>query len=209
MKSIICLSLLILISVSCSKNDSVLIDAANEKVAGCYQYISLTWNGQAIDLNGDGVLNSDIIKEYEGSVNSETAIKSGKSGIVFPLSNVDRKQVILIDIPIQGLLFFRPAGKFKWMAGRNYGTRTSMSTDYFCESSGKIRFGCTDSFPPSVLAGNGYEEVDRLSNFRIIDISDEILTFKVDYTLYDFATKGTVTAPIYAVMRRTTKRVRD
>ena len=84
-----------------------------------------------------------------------------------------------------------------------------MSTDYFCESSGKIRFGCTDSFPPSVLAGNGYEEVDRLSNFRIIDISDEILTFKVDYTLYDFATKGTVTAPIYAVMRRTTKRVRD
>ena len=59
-----------------------------------------------------------IIKEYEGSVNSETAIKSGKSGIVFPLSNVDRKQVILIDIPIQGLLFFRPAGKFNgWPEG--------------------------------------------------------------------------------------------
>ena len=63
------LILLSLFAVSCSKNDRALIEAANETAAGQYQYLSIIWKGKAVDLNGDGVLNRDIIKEYEGSLN--------------------------------------------------------------------------------------------------------------------------------------------
>ena len=83
-----------------------MIEAANETAAGQYQYLSIIWKGKAVDLNGDGVLNRDIIKEYEGSINCEKILKSEKSGIVYPIEAFGRQQIILIDFPKQSLFCF-------------------------------------------------------------------------------------------------------
>lgn len=203
------LILLSLFAVSCSKNDRALIEAANETAAGQYQYLSIIWKGKAVDLNGDGVLNRDIIKEYEGSINCEKILKSEKSGIVYPIEAFGRQQIILIDFPKQSLFCFNKE-KYEWMSGEfGKGTSFWLSPVYTCERSGSFKFNCSTAIHSSQWGGYGYEEVDYLSNLEILSISAGILTFKVDYTLYDFATKSTVTAPVYAIMRRTKKVVRD
>ena len=89
------------------------------------------------------------------------------------------------------------------------GTSFWLSPVYTCERAGSFKFNCSTAIHSSQWGGYGYEEVDYLSNLEILSISAGILTFKVDYTLYDFATKSMVTAPVYAIMRRTTKVVRD
>ena len=197
-----------LAAVSCSNNDGELIAEANEKAAGYYQYLSITWKGPAIDLNGDGILNSDILKEYEGASECERILKSKKAGIVYPLDGFSRQQTILIDCPKQSLFCFNKE-KLEWMSGElGKGAPFSFSPNYTYERPGYFKFNCSNAVHPSGWGGYGYEAVDSFSNLEILSISNGVLAFKVDYTLYDFATKSKVTAPLYAVMLRTMKRVR-
>lgn len=197
-----------LAAVSCSNDDGELIAEANESAAGYYQYLSITWKGPAIDLNGDGILNSDILKEYEGASECEKILKSKKAGIIPPHSSFSDKKQILIDMPAQSIKLFEPNNKQEWISGEfGKGTRFTLFPSYSYERSGKFKFDCERATLPTDW-GNEYEAVDTFSNLEILSISNGVLAFKVDYTLYDFATKSKVTAPLYAVMLRTMKRVR-
>lgn len=203
------LFLVTLAALSCSKNEGFSIEDANEKAAGRYQYLSITWKGPAIDLNGDGVLNSDILKEYEGASECERILKAKDAGIVYPLDGFSRQQIILIACIKQGLFCFNKE-KLEWMSGEpGKGAPRWFSPIYTYERPGYFKFNCSNAIRPSDWGGYGYEAVDSFSNLEILSISDGVLVFKVDYTLYDFATKSKVTAPLYAVMLRTMKRVRD
>ena len=59
------LNLTLLLSLlSCNKeSEQDLISRMNNNIAGNYKYESISWSGPAIDFNGDGKADTDIIKE--------------------------------------------------------------------------------------------------------------------------------------------------
>ena len=159
--------------VSCTPEVS-LVDSIAGKIEGTYDLTRMIWEGDPVDINGDGIVNNDIYsemmslptnkQEHYAEVSSHLTGVYGIIAMTLPIQNVGKRS--------DGLY---PKG---WMTGNSVTVNISYQID---QKEGLIiePFTTLGKFPEERL------ELARMKNGTVDFDEDGHLHFNVEYTLYD------------------------
>lgn len=196
------LNLTLLLSLlSCNKeSEQDLISRMNNNIAGNYKYESISWSGPAIDFNGDGKADTDMIKEYAGMDNCENLLKSKNSGVVARLYKLNSATSIFISVPMQILYYEKDTEQYRSGSGGLGGVEQT-SVQYLLYKSGDISFDYSDSFKTK----DSDDRVDLVKGGKILSLADGVMKFTAECSFYDHLTKSVVSGTLEAKMIRAEK----
>lgn len=174
----------------CEKPDHSkdLLNSVCEGMMGKYVCKSITYLGEPIDVNGDGVCSTDLVSEFKGLDNCITAIETFQR--ISPAPDYNVRQNINLEIPIQNVDYDQ-----RWDVYRTSLTGNMMfiTFSYTVANDGSVTF---DVHPEedSKYYKETYTGIDYLDNGfthgdRIVSISNGILVAVINCAFYDYNTK--------------------
>lgn len=188
------------IITGCDK-DAALRKTVSESIRqinGNYKILSMEWKGspEDIDLDGDGIANSDIYAEFEGLSTIHFTDDNIKNANIYILSNVScsntwpvmRTVHVNLYIPLQHVK--QISGEY--IAGsENYATMLKLNG--YIHDNGDFEFERFASLPE---LSSSLEDESALSDGNLQFIAPRELQFDVNYLFYDYRTKRIVTGPV-------------
>ena len=196
---------LALVLGSCTKEDQ-LIGKISDSLRGEYKCVSMTWLGSAIDLNSDGILNSDMIKEFSSFENAAPALLS--SAFIFPTDCYHQENRITLIIPMQFIKYNKLSKQYSLMNGQ-LGGRYSVAFSFAVREDGSLSFTTINeeldnAFNVFWENDSEIEGLDYRSTcgHHVISLKNGAFSVQIIGTYYDFASQQLVTGPVNLTYER-------
>lgn len=205
MKKIFYVFLLPLLLLSCSKEEDDSLEKITDTIVGRYVCRSATIQGRLLDINGDGKVGDDMMKEFEGFELAYQRITEEPVRI-FPVKEYETDESFHIEIPKQRVDYDKRSGKYI-IRGMYIGDSMYIGFEYSVDRSGKINAAPHNEGNGDDLGGE-YDDmiylIDYQGNSAKEIAFDQAGGFEavVDCTCYDFATDEMVTVPVRFVYER-------
>lgn len=193
------LIILLFMLCACSKEDK-LIEQISDSLQGEYKCVSMTWCGSAIDMDGDGTPNTDLIKEFSSYENASPAIKS--SAYLYPINKYNQANRLSLSIPMQYIKFNKVSRQYSLMNGE-LGGRNYVVFSFAVHEDGSISFFAINENPDdgfNVFWENDseIEGLDYRSTcaHHVLYFKEGTFAVRIIGTYYDFASQQLVTGPV-------------
>lgn len=185
LSSLICIVLAGL-PISCGKDNPSSDTAA--RIEGDYLLSDISWTGNPVDVNGDGVASNQLYAELMSlSMNADTRFTAE----VLPYSPGHSEGVIGIRFPIQNSSATYDG---RYPTGYMTGGTLSLSVPYEIDSDGHLSIECFDSF--DVPKYEQRVEIKNIHDGKVWFDECDNLYFEASYTFYDRLTDELVSGVI-------------
>ncbi|MGM9764164.1 MAG: hypothetical protein ACI3ZQ_09120 [Candidatus Cryptobacteroides sp.] len=191
MKKIIAILLAVMAMAGCGGEDHSkdVLNKACDSVRGKYACQSIKWIGEPsqIDINGDGEVNDDLMKEFADMSNCMTAINA--YCFVYPALDYDDTSLIDFELPVQCVFLDKRTNEFSLQNGLA-GNTQFVSFGYTVNKSGEISLSVhnelNDIKTSDLQFETEYYDSQFLSGDRILSFKDGVIEVRVNYGFYDF-----------------------
>lgn len=185
----------------CGKDYSRVIRLTEDSLQGYYVIETIQWQGNPIDLEGDGTANTDLMKEFEGLPNTKDM--SFFKTVVDPrFYERDGYCSSCFDVPLQGLTYSYSYAKDhpdqpyaeRYLLGADFNVMVKFTIE---ESSGQVNWLHYDSTgrKSDGMKRTDYTDLYELGNGDVIDYGEGRMTLRIDCSYYDYSTKSKVHGP--------------
>ena len=194
---------------SCTKEDHTL-EQISDTYQGRYKCSSMVWNGNPIDVDGDGLANTELSKEFpcEKSLlnNWQAALLSPVR--IFPIISYKQENRILIDIPMQFTKYDK--------VSKQYSLRDDCANNQYLYFSFTVREDGSMSYSTrnDLITYDRYwdaeweiEGVDypTTCGHHILSLEEGSFSVRIIGTYYDFASQQLMTGPVDLTYERFSK----
>ena len=165
-------------SLSSCNSDNASVNRAADKIEGAYELTRITWEGDALDINGDGVASNDLYGELLSlPINAENDHRALVQGLM-----KDRTVgFVRMQLPTQNVNVTED-GRYPtaWMIG----SRIDVSLYYQIDPEGHLAIDHFDSI--AVNEDDARIEMKSMNNGTAWFNEKGDLCFEVTYTFYDY-----------------------
>ena len=180
---------------SCNKEKVNLQADTARQIVGYYNLTNVTWEGNAVDVNGDGISSNELYPQLSLlPLNAQRTDKAHVMNLSLDMSEGS----VRLDLPVQGYsVSLNGQYPEDWIMGGSL----TLSLSYEINSNGNIHVEQFDSF--GLDRYDRRTEMSRIKNGDVTFDFDGHLCFKVGYTVYDFRTHELVDGIIQYTYLRT------
>ena len=195
--------LLIFFMGSCSKEDRTLTQIT-DSVRGKYTFVSMRWEGNPIDLDGDGKCHTDLMTEFSAFVNAKPVFAI--PACVYPANAYDQECSIQLEIPMQMLKYDKVAEEYSLLNDLCGGNQYVFFA-YTVNKDGSLCFSTLNDRIDDHLYRDDDWEIDNVDYLytrgdSVLSLKDGVLSVRIIGAYYDFLTKKFVTGPVDLVYER-------
>ena len=203
--------LLSILAGSCKKDDSrMVLEQATDTIRGKYKCVSMYYDGEALDLNNDGICSTDLKMELEDYVNARIAIND-----VIRISAAEdfyEEEFFDVHLPAQDIKYDKRSKRYSLLVDGLYGSNYYIPFSYQVNRDGCLELFVRNDLLPSISRStNEFWDLD--DEFRHIDIyyscgnrivsfKDGVLVIRIIGAYYDFHTEKFVTGPVELAYER-------
>lgn len=194
-----------LLAVACQKPADDALEKITDTIVGRYECRSIVIQGQELDLNGDGSVGNDMIREFDGYDFAQSLIESTPVR-VYAVKGYDREASISLEIPKQCVNYDKKSAKYA-VVNDHYGTSMAISFLYSVDESGRI------NARPNIDSNKREinEDNDTIYMADFLNNSAESIVFDqkggisalVNCTCYDYRSDILLTVPVLFTYERT------
>lgn len=199
---------IIMALVSCTPKEDPqeLLNNVCDQIRGKYICKSITFKGEPLDLNNDGISGNDLIKEFEGFQVATHRIHNEPVRIP-PVASYNESQNITFEIPKQRVNYDK-RNKTYIIKDMLNGDSMFICFTYTIDESGRITAKSDNSQNNNLMSEDDdtiylidYNQSNRARKMTF-DQKGKIEAL-IDCTFYDFATETLVTVPTRYIYERT------
>jgi hypothetical protein len=192
-----CIFIVILTGLFSSCNTVVYspIDRTADMIEGTYDLAGIMWEGDALDVNGDGITSNDLYSELMSlPINAENTHRAYVR--CFSYDRTDG--FVKMQLPMQNVNV-TDDGRYPavWMIG----SRMTVNLLYQIDSQGHLTVDHFESL--MVNDDDARVEMVRMNNGTVWFDEEENLCFKVTYTLFDYCKEQLVEGIIHYTFEKT------
>ncbi len=185
-----------LLFYSCSPfNTDNIIRDWNNSISGRYGFQSLEWEGNAIDLNNDGIASTNLIEEYMLFSSCHSSMELNQSCKVREIEEVNHRYYLSITFPLQRITQDRLDNSFQLDKS---GTIEAHLICFYLDKKGNLHTEKeTDKMVSEIPESEKYTANHaQCGGTEILHIKDGVIEFTTDCRLYDYSSGGFVTGKI-------------
>lgn len=195
--------LLVILTISCSKEDN-LLEQVTDSVRGKYTCVSMIWNGEPIDLDGDGVCHTNLMYEFSSFENSRLTL--GRPARIYPVNAYEKECPITLEIPMQAIRYEKATEQYE-LLNDLLGDACYMHFSYTVHDDGSLSFLTSNDQMDINRYREGDWEIDYVDYLYtqgdcVLSLNDGILSVRIIGAYYDFQTEKLVTGPVDLVYER-------
>lgn len=190
MKKIALLSATFLLLAGCEKPDHTkdLLNKVCDDLRGRYVCESIIFKGEPIDINGDGIVNTNLVEEFK-TLNYARAMME-TSQRIFPASDYEQEMFFDLEIPMQAVDFDKRTNEYRTGIS---GSGMFISFSYKVDNSGAVTYMAHNE-RDSELWEDWTEEVSNIDNKfthgeSIVRFLNGVLIALVNCAYYDYNTE--------------------
>lgn len=172
------LFVVLICSLSSCNSETNYVNRAADKIEGAYELTRITWEGDALDINGDGIASNDLYGELLSlPINAENDHRA----FVQCLFQDRTVGYVRMQLPMQNVNITED-GRYPtaWMIG----SRMNVSLYYQIDSEGHLAIDHFDSM--AINEDDARVEMKKMNNGKAWFNGKGALCFKVTYTFYDY-----------------------
>lgn len=194
---------LVFLLSSCSKEDRSLVQAT-DSVRGKYAIVSMQWEGDPIDLDGDGKCHTDLMTEF--SVFDNALSIFAHPVYIYPADAFDRECSIQLEIPMQMLKYDKVTAEYS-LLNDLCGGNLYVFFAYTVHKDGFLSYSTLNDRLNNDLYWEGDWEIDNVDYLytqgdSVLSLKDGVLSVRIIGAYYDFLTEKLVTGPVDLVYER-------
>lgn len=195
--------LLFVLSISCSKED-YLLEQVTDSVRGKYTCVSMIWNGEPIDLDGDGTCQTNLMNEFSTFENAQLAL--ARPVRVYPVDAYDKECPFTLEIPTQAIRYKKATEEYV-LLNSLFGDAIYIYFSYAVHNDGSLSYSTLNDQMDSSRYREGDWEIDNVDYLYtqgdcVLSLKDGVLSVRIIGVYYDFLTEKLVTGPVDLVYER-------
>lgn len=181
------LSLFVIISFalaySCHNDTLKEVNRTADAIEGTYNLIAIEWEGNPVDINGDGITSINLYPELLSLPTNKQCFEA----VVMDFSADRTYGSIGMHLPMQNVCVTYD-GRFPkgWMTGNRF----EVVISYHIDLDGNLSVDHFDSL--NMPKDDSRIEMIRINNGTVFFDKKGMMSFRVGYTLYDLASDGLV-----------------
>ena len=182
---------------SCTNEDKEnqrILDAACEQIMGTYKFEdAVLVNPMSLDIDGDGICNTDIMKEYMGLRICRNRLNKEVMR-VRKASSFDTIEESQMSIPMQNITYYETANMYEGTDGETI----FVPFAYSITKEGDIELKIADKLDIKKDFGGILRSYDfSFAKTQSIDMpAPGLITIRMECGFYDFASKAMVVCPV-------------
>ena len=163
--------------ISCEKEKLLPVDETAARIEGTYVLSEITWTGEPVDVNGDGVASTIL---YEEMMSLPTNAENRFLAEVLPVSSDHQDGAIVIQLPIQNVSATYDG---RYPTAYMIGNTLPLRVKYWIDANGNLSVEPFKSF--DVTPYELRVEIKSIHDGKVSFDRKNMLLFTADYTLYD------------------------